>query len=363
MMKNTNQKPFLSMLRNSIFHALLLLVILTAAVVLLRKILDFPAKESETSVFIGILIYSMLPVVMALINAIIENKGKVESKWISFDFSQASAVARSGFEVPENITDPGSPVDDSGRVEIMKTLQQAGRTDTAIIDLQDGEGWWETRLLVLLAGAARKKQPKIVVFVAKDGNQPYSFQGWAYPRDLLPLLLKSDKRYAMMYHQSKAAARQWELIEPIGEDYNFQYNNNLNRLEAIPPYNVDNLNTTPIELVQLQAMAKKNLGLAFDYSSGLPNEMYFENLLATELQNEIERKETPKSINLSRLEELFRTVLCKYSVDESWSTEKQKEAFFENDNDYVVLTQKGKYKALVSRKSLLNEAVKSMMKQ
>ena len=38
------------------------------------------------------------------------------------------------------------------------------------------KAWWETRLLVLLAGAVRHKKPDKVVFVGKEANMDRRFQ-------------------------------------------------------------------------------------------------------------------------------------------------------------------------------------------
>ena len=55
------------------------------------------------------------------------------------------------------------------------------------------KAWWETRLLVLLAGAGRHKK---IVFVGKDANMDRRFQGWSYADDLLPQLVTAHPQYA-----------------------------------------------------------------------------------------------------------------------------------------------------------------------
>ena len=50
-------------------------------------------------------------------------------------------------------------------------------SEIAVIDLEDGQAWWETRLLVLLAGAVRLKKPDKIVFLGTDAEIVDCFQG------------------------------------------------------------------------------------------------------------------------------------------------------------------------------------------
>jgi hypothetical protein len=59
----------------------------------------------------------------------------------------------------------GQLLDDSGTVQILETLRAAVRHQVAVVDLDDGTAWWETRLLVLCAGAARQGRPNAIVFL------------------------------------------------------------------------------------------------------------------------------------------------------------------------------------------------------
>ena len=76
------------------------------------------------------------------------------------------------------------------------------------------KAWWETRLLVLLAGAVRHKKPDKIVFVGKDANMDRRFQGWSYVDDLLPQLVTAHPQYARSVESAWAAARHRELVEP-----------------------------------------------------------------------------------------------------------------------------------------------------
>lgn len=101
--------------------------------------------------------------------------------------------------------------------------------------------------------------------------------------------------------------------------------------------------------------------MAFDQTTGLPNELRAEQLLATDLGDKMEKQ--PKLISIVRLEELFRPVLYKWCIDESWPSERQIKEFFDSDSDYFPITQKGKYTAMVSRLTVLNAVVRTLVEK
>src|SRR5262249_1183903 len=151
--------------------------------------------QSDTVVLIGILLLSALPLVLALIDVIIERGGTIEYGQLKVDFSRSTEKGVAGIVVSPNIGVPGLPVTDSSTTQIIDTLKQATAEELVVIDLQDGQAWWETRLLVLAAGAVRRGRPERFVFVGKDANVAHAFQGWARTDDVLSCLLTAHPQY------------------------------------------------------------------------------------------------------------------------------------------------------------------------
>lgn len=326
--------------RTSIAYAILILIGLLIIVLVLRETTDWPSEKSESTVLFGILLLSLVPIVLALIDVIIERGGTLEVAGVKFDFEKVPQMGASGLTVPANIGAPGQYVADSGTYEILDALRQAMASDIVTIDLEEGQAWWETRLLVLLSGAARLGKPKVVVFVGVDAGIERRFQGWGYPNELLRCLLQAHPQYSLSYHKAMAAARQWETVEPSGAG-------------IIPPQ----------PSWMQQGLSTQHPWMAFDSKTGLPNPLLSEQLLADDLGVEIESQEKPKTISLTRLEELFRPVLHKESVDENWSGERQIMAFFDSDSAYIAMTRSGAYKAIVLRLTVLNSIVGSLAEQ
>jgi hypothetical protein len=336
-MQNADRRFWPFKPKTSIALAIAILIGLLVILVILRVTISWPSEKSETAVFIAILLFSLLPILLSLVDVIIERGGVIEYGGVKIDFSKVSAGAVDGLTVPVNIGVAGQAVTDSSTTQILDALRQATACEVVIIDLEEGQAWWETRLLVLLAGAVRLRRPEKLVFVGKDRGVDQCFQGWGVADKLFRCLLQAHPKYLLCYHKAMAAARQWEMVEPSGA--------------GIMP---------PQPGWMQPGLATQHQWMAFDAKSGLPNPLLAEQYLANELGNEVESKEQPRKISLTRLEELFRPVLYKNSIDESWPGERQIEAFFAHDFDYIAMTQNSRYNSLASSSTLMNSIVKQL---
>lgn len=346
----TDRKLWPFSTRTALVAAGVILIGLLVLFAVLRESFDWPSEESDTEILIGILVLTLLPVILMLLDLVAEHGGTIEARGFKVDFSQSRAVATAGITVASNIGVPGQAVTDSSSTQILDALSQATASDLVVIDLEDGEAWWETRLMVLLAGAERLKRPDKIVFVGTDAGKQQQFQGWAYSRNLFHRFLRAHPEWEPIVQATRAANRQWELVEPV----------NLNPLDNMP-WSPTNPAPVPKPLAWFGRLAKNNSWMTFQPATGLHNELFAEQLLQSELGREVEQKGGAPRVSLVRLEELFRPLLITDELDLSWTTDKQLETALEVEAPFVALTQKGKYSALVSKLALLNEVVKSLI--
>lgn len=333
-MSDQNRKLWPFKPRNAFVSSILMLAISLVVFIISKTIYAWPGEGLERILLLGIVAFSLLPILLRLADVVIERGAVVEYKGIKIDFSQVQQAGTSGLTIPANIGVAGQAVTDSSTTQILDALRQAVSSDIVLIDLEEGQAWWETRLLVLLSGAIRHNQPKTIVFVAKDGGVENCFQGWGLANDLLPRLLKAHPQYPLIYYSVLAAVRQWELVEPQGPN-----------IQPPPPVWIP------------PGLAGRHPWMAFDYNTGLPNKFYAEQLLASELGEKIEMVETPRTISIVRLEELFRPVLFRAVIDEAWSSERQLSEFFGRDTAYMAITRNGQFKSLISRTAVVNNLV------
>lgn len=309
------------------------LLLLTAA---LRRFTEWPSG-GDAYLLVGIFVVSLLPTILAVLDMLAERRGVIEFRGVKLDFSAAALSSMSSFAVPQNIGVPGHPVTDSDTTQILEALRSATASEVVIIDLLDGHAWWETRLLVLLAGAMRRHRPSAVVFVATEGGVNGRFQGWGSPSDLFPLLLKADPQYRLHYARASAAAQQWSLVEPLGPG----------QLPPVPSW--------------AQGFGATLQWMAFDGGTGLPNRLAPEQFLQSALGQHIEQPSPPRAISTVRLQDLFRPVLRTNVLDEAVPSDKQVDALLSADAPYLAVTRDGRYLRLLPRLSGLAIVVRSLV--
>jgi hypothetical protein len=171
------------------------------------------------------------------------------------------------------------------------------------------------------------------------------FRGWSYAGELLPRLLAAHPQYARSLDSAWAAARQWDLVEPMDT-----------------PNPADTTVPVPPPPPSLSArLAIRHAWMAFDPATGLPNRLFAEQILQSDLGEKLESTPPgPRSISLVRLDELFGPVLYRDSIDLGWPPDRQLEAFLNSQAAFIAATQQGTYAALVSRAALANEVLRSL---
>jgi hypothetical protein len=327
------------------------LVGLLLAVAVLRALSNWPSSQSETGVLIGILLLSLLPLALALLDVLIDRGGSIKYGGVEIDFARSKAKGTAGIVIASNIGVPGQLVFDSTKAVILDALDQASASDVVVVDLEDGQAWWETRLLVLLAGAVRLGKPDKIVFLGKDANIDRQFRGWARASDLLPRLAAANPQYARSLHSALAAARQWELVEPMDAA-------NPADITVPPPPMPAWMMPIPPATNRLATAYSR---MAFDQATGMPDRLFAEKVLLTDLNAKLEEKAPgPRRVTLVRLDDLFRAVLNKDHIDLGWPPERQLDAFLNSQATFVATTRQGTYTALVPRAALTNEVLRSL---
>lgn len=320
-----------------------ILIGLLVIIAIMRRVTSWPGEKSETVVLVGVLLISLLPIVLVLLDALVEGGGTIEVRGVKVAFAQVREARMSGITVPVNIGVRGQSISDSDTTQILDTLRNAGSCDLVVIDLEEGQAWWETRLFVLLSGAERRGKPGKVVFVGTDAGKVKMFLGWAHPSELLPLLARAHPVYALALEASRTAARQWMLVEPAQPV-----------VPNTPP-------PAPVLQPWMQGLSVRYQWMAFDGTTGERNESFAEQALASELGEKVEKQVGSRSISLVRLEELFRPVLSKEHIDQSWPDDRQVAAFLEGDAPFVALTENGRFSGMLSRLTVLTVMMKSFI--
>src|SRR5262245_16969824 len=153
-----------------------------------RSYSAWPTEKSDKLLLIGILILGLIPLALALVYALLQRGGSLSFQGIKIDLA-ATMSPGVDFRIDINSGVQGESVSDSTSREILDALRKAATSQIAVIDLEDGKAWWETRLFILAAGAMRKAAPRALVFVASVAERRKIFQCWASPSALLEAFL------------------------------------------------------------------------------------------------------------------------------------------------------------------------------
>ncbi len=326
----------------SIASSIGLFVVLLFVFLILKKNGAWPELDnSDITILIGILLLSLLPVLLVLVDTIIKQGGVIEYGGVKLDFSRESQTGMPDLTIPANIGLPDQPLDSSAVPAILDMLKEAASRDVIVLDLGEGGSWWETRLLLLLAGAVRLGKPCKVVFLAKEGGFDSRFQGWGHPDELLPLLLRTNEQYQRSFFLAGT------------EDHRRKLFHKQDTPSADPA-----INSNMPDWLRNWAYNERNV-ILFD-ADDFPNDLFAEQYLAYDLGANIENETGSNIVSLPILKELFITVLHQENIDLSWPGEKQMSTFFESGAEYFVITSNGRYKSLIPRINLLNAVVKQM---
>ena len=144
-----------------LFVPIVFIVLLLLAVVSQRAV-GFPSKLDESVLWV-ILILSLFPIGPLVFDVLARRATTIEFMGFKLALSGALETLQASISVPTNIGVPGHPVTDSDTAQIIDALRATMDKDVAVVDLESGQAWWETRLLILVAGAARRGRPLAIV--------------------------------------------------------------------------------------------------------------------------------------------------------------------------------------------------------
>jgi hypothetical protein len=163
-------------------------------------------------ILLGAIVVGLLPVLLVVLGGVrsVEAGGvKVAFAAVQDVVSKTTVDART--RLANNLGQPPGQVYDEKGDSIIALLNDAVGNDVVVVDLKEGKAWWETRLLLLAAGATRLGHPRAIVFTAAKPGRPVAFVGWAAPAGMLRRLLASDHQLRDAYDQAQRDAMLWRL--------------------------------------------------------------------------------------------------------------------------------------------------------
>jgi hypothetical protein len=326
----------------ALLASLLLLVLLLLALVGLREANALPDDRISVWLLLGVVLVSLVPVFLSILDAVAGSGGTFEAPGgvrISFAaVEMAAQVEVSRTNIAGNLGGtPGVSVADTGGTTILHTLRPVLGTDVAVLDLGEGQEWWQTRLLLLAAGATRLGHPRVLVFTATVSGRTKQFIGWASPSELLRVYLSNGHPQLQLAHRkAQADAARWALGEPTGDAG-----------QVALPWTVPG-GPTPATMYPPGAPPPELI----------PEQFLLTRLAALEPPSAAPLPELAVTVPLLR--RLFTAVLRQDAVQRSDPDERWRDAILDYTDDYLAVTEQGAYVTLVSRRAAINAVLRSL---
>lgn len=199
--------------RSAYISSLIMVPILLAlAVWLYRPQGPLAIRLTFAPLLVAVLL-GLVPVILVILGGVrsVEAAGVTVAFAAVQDVVSTSGVITARSLIADNLGNPPGSVMDSGSDNIIDSLKDAVGNYCVVIDLKEGEEWWETRLLVLVSGAVRRGFPKAVVFTCATADQARSFLGWSNPSELLRRILARDPVLSDAFQDANRDWMLWQL--------------------------------------------------------------------------------------------------------------------------------------------------------
>jgi hypothetical protein len=199
-----------------------------------------------------------------------------------------------------------------------------------VVSLEDGHAWWESRLLILCAGAVRLGQPQVIVFTATRQGKIDQFVGWGRPNGIRDRLLDANPDFVTAHDAAMGLAMAARQMHALGS-----------------------------EMAQYPKLGNKNFIV---YPPGAPdrlNSFLEEQFLADALAPG--ESHAHREIGLRRLEDLLYPVLCNGYVDKTDPDAEWFRKALRSDEEYLAVTDSGTYVGLMTRAEVVTEVLLALV--
>jgi hypothetical protein len=186
--------------------SVILVIVLFLAARALHDEDRWPGSGSDNLLLTGIFVLGALPLLVVLLDVVIKARGSVKTRLFELDLSAGgSTQVMLSVEVPPNLGVGTNSITDTASSSILAELHRAAVEPVSLIDLGGGDAWWESRLFIFAAGAARRGRPEVLVFTAERPDRG-TVVGWATPSAVTGALMRPGRPRSEAYHTSHSRA-------------------------------------------------------------------------------------------------------------------------------------------------------------
>lgn len=341
--------------RSAIISVPVILATLLIIYGVLRGVAKWPDDRYQGWVLLGVVLLSLLPVALLMFGTLASRGGSLKLPGgVGLSFEGASNAAASTVRsttLSENLDTPSSPALQSTKMRsVLRALRDASRSEVTVVNLRGGEVWWESRLFILIAGAARRSRPKAIAFIGERAGRSGVFLGWAPPSLLFAAHTAAVPKFRHAERIASAKALRWELGEP-------------------PPSDASQTVTLPWPATTVPADVSKSPVTLRQATMGLPvtndepesdpryaYELFLQEILDSDHPSN-DRELFQRHVSITRLRELYEAVLVEDQIDDQAKEDAWVKLLSSSPRPFFALTSNDIFKALVPRDTLVTALI------
>ena len=310
----------------------------------------------------------LLPVALVILGGVtsVEAAGVKVAFVAVRDVVNTRGVITARSVLADNLGSPPGRLMDSDKASIFESLKGAVGTYCVVADLKEGDDWWDTRLLVLVAGAVRLAFPKAVVFTSATPGRPSGFVGWATPSELLRRLLAREPKLRDAYHAAQQDLLLQQLAMPMALGKppmmlpwpaSAKMEESWPAADPVPPSAERKTGTTDKIEYKFPSAGQDRLS-----SVSPEDEFRTERVLLNEVIHlDLEQPGAPRSLTEVRVRELFGSILHTDAVEREDEDTDWVETILTSTADFVAVTRGHQFEDLVPRRAAVNAVLLSLV--
>jgi hypothetical protein len=332
-----------------------------------------PGRRMPWWLLLGAVLVGLLPVILLILGRV----RTVRAAGVEVTFAAVrravrvadAATVRS--TLSDNLGAPPGVVLDTAGDTVIQALRAAVTNDVVVVNVGDGHEWWDTRLLLLVAGAARLGHPAAIAFTATDAGRPDQFVGWGVPAELLRTQLGRKHTWRAAYRRAQRNTLLYTVAETegVGPMGRLPWPaSGRQRIAGTVPQNLTRLAATTAEgQAELPWPDPKLVYVHAPSNSPGPDDPYLaERFLLQELRplEETLRPDRQEELELTsdRVQDLFRPVLYHDFVDTDDSQTHWLDHVLGTTTPFIAVTTAGRLVSLVPRIAAVNGVLRGLVR-
>jgi hypothetical protein len=189
------------------------------AFALLAGIAGWPNSASGWPLAVGVaLSLALLRVIGPLLDFLRRAGAKVETPFgLKLDFAGVArmTVNPQPWILSDTLVRKGTNISESTVGDLESSVQEFADQPEIVIDLEDGQAWYTTRIFAVAATADIIGSPEAIVFVGQRNGLARQFGGWCKPSDVVTAFERHDPRFAGV---REVALRYWAALKEHAHD-------------------------------------------------------------------------------------------------------------------------------------------------